>query len=81
MAELTALRGLPAGDFVCPWCGDRFQRRWIASDGVLSLEEHWRISQTCSANRGVNNQTQSKYNVRDSEIPGLRLPDTEDRDA
>jgi hypothetical protein len=47
--------------FVCPWCGATFTRRFIASDGVESLEEHWAGSPECSANRDTNNPTQSKY--------------------
>jgi hypothetical protein len=81
---MTILRGLPTGPerpFVCPWCGSRFERRHIASDGVWSLEEHWRRTPECSANRAVNNPTQSKYDIQDAEIPGLVLPDREDRDA
>jgi hypothetical protein len=77
---MTRLRGLPAGPerpFVCPWCAARF----IVRRGEESLEEHWRLSQECSRNRGVSNQTQSKYNVRDAEVPGLALSDREDRDA
>ncbi len=69
------------GPFVCPWCGATFGRRWISSDGEASLEEHWATSPACSANRSVNNPTQSKYDVVDGEMPGLRLPDGEDRDA
>jgi hypothetical protein len=80
MPELAALPGGP-GQFACTWCGATFERRWIASDGVRSLEEHWATSTACSANRTVNNPTQSKYDVVDGEMPGLRLPDGEDRDA
>ena len=66
------------GNFVCPWCGASFERRWIASDGVMSLEEHWKTSPRCSQNRHVSNQTQSKDLPADSEVimPGehvLRL--------
>lgn len=67
--------------FVCPWCGTTFARRWIASDGELSLEEHFAKNPECSANQLVNNPTQSKYDLRDPDMPGLTLPDREDRDA
>lgn len=77
---LVALPGNAGGQFVCPWCGATFARRWIASDGVPSLEEHWLQRPECSANRAVNNPTQSKYDVRDDEV-GIRLPDGEDREA
>ena len=81
MADLRVLPGNAGGGFVCPWCGATFARRWIASDGVPSLEEHFATNPECWANRGVNNPTQSKHDVRDDEGLGLRLPDDEDRDA
>ena len=81
MPELRVLPGNAGGGmFVCPWCGANFPRRH-REIGYPSLEGHWRTNPTCSANRGVNNPTQSKFDVRDSRIPELRLPDTEDRDA
>lgn len=70
----------PDARYVCPWCGATFARRWIASDGVPSLDEHWRRKPDCSANRSVNNPTQTKYDVRDDEV-GIIVPDREDRDA
>ena len=79
MAELHGLPPPPAW-FVCPWCGAGFGRRFITSDGEPSLEEHWRQSVGCSANRDVNNPTSSKNDVVDHEA-GLRLVDHEDRDA
>lgn len=41
--------------FVCPWCGDRFERR-LRGERVLeavtpSLEGHWKVAVECSANR------------------------------
>jgi hypothetical protein len=80
MADLHSLPAGPDRPFVCPWCGAKFDRRFIASDGVESLEEHWRASAICSTHRAVNNPTQSKYDVVDHET-GLRLVDREDRDA
>lgn len=66
--------------FACPWCGAAFARRFIASDGVESLEEHWARSPECSANRDTNNPTQSKYDAVDPERL-VRLIDDEDRNA
>lgn len=51
--------------FVCPWCGESFARRYIASDGVASLEEHWATDPRCKAHAHVNNQTQTKYGKAD----------------
>jgi hypothetical protein len=66
--------------FTCPWCGAAFTRRFIASDGVESLEEHWARSPECSANRATNNPTQAKYDrVDDDRL--VRLVDDEDREA
>lgn len=77
MTERLRAIGGPVGDlrFVCPWCGARFADRV----GPASLEQHWGDQPECRRNRGVNNQTQSKYDVRDD--LGLRLPDRGDRDA
>lgn len=79
MSGLQLVQG-GSGDFACPWCGARFLRRFITSDGVYSLEEHWQRSPACARNRTVNNQTQSKYDVVHREV-GITLPDREDRDA
>lgn len=46
--------------FVCPWCGGAFAHRYITSDGVPSLEEHFARSVTCGKNQKVNNPTQEK---------------------
>ena len=81
MPELRVLPGNAGGAYACPWCGRTFARRWIASDGLLSLEEHFATNPECSVNRGVNNPTQSKHDVRDDEGLGRRLQDREDRDA
>lgn len=73
--------------FACPWCGAAFTRRPVVdvlrSDapgpgGPASLEGHWQQYPACAANRGVNNPTQSKYDVTSGPV---RLPDGEDRDA
>lgn len=48
------------GPFVCPWCAATFPRRFIASDGEPSLQEHWLRNPECEANRNVSNPTQSK---------------------
>jgi hypothetical protein len=53
VSELEVVYG-DEGPFVCPWCGAQFTRRHVASDGVESLEEHWRASPECSANRMVS---------------------------
>lgn len=75
----------PREPFVCPWCGASFARRFIASDGVYSLEEHWRVSPECSSNRAVNNPTQSKYDEPPEPITvhpsTVRLLVEQDRDA
>lgn len=80
MGRLSVIPGGGGGQFACPWCGATFARRFIASDGVASLEEHWLVSPACSANRSVNNPTQSKYDVS-SPDDLVTLPDSEDRDA
>lgn len=80
MPELRVHPGNAGGDFVCPWCGATFPRR-DREIGYPSLEGHWRTNPTCSANRGVNNPTQSKYDRVDDGGLGLRLPDDQDRDA
>lgn len=43
--------------FVCPWCGDRFERR-LLGERVLeavapSLEGHWNVAVECSTNRNA----------------------------
>lgn len=42
--------------FVCTWCAASFQTH-------AGLERHWNGSPLCKRNKGVSNQTQSKYNV------------------
>lgn len=54
------------GQFVCPWCGSTFARRHVASDGVLSLEEHWQTNPRCKALASVNNPLQTKYGDADA---------------
>lgn len=58
--------------FVCPWCGLTFTRRFIASDGVMPLEEHWAADPRCRRHANVNNQTQTKYGKHDDlpQVPG-----------
>lgn len=53
--------------FVCTWCGAGFDRRY-------RLLMHWSATPECSANRTVNNPTQTKYEVRDDAV-GLRFVD------
>lgn len=62
------------GNYPCTWCGKTFQRRYIASDGIMSLEEHWTADPRCKTLARVSNQTQSKYGMADTvqDVPGER---------
>lgn len=53
--------------FVCPWCGQAFKRRYVASDGVMSLQEHFETNPRCKRNQNVNNPTQEKNMIFDED--------------
>lgn len=50
----------PKGNFICPYCAEDFQTR-------PQLAQHWLESPECARNRFVNNQTQTKYNIREDD--------------
>lgn len=69
--DFTVVQG-GKGNYPCPWCGKTFHRRYIASDGELSLEEHWLADPRCRNQAMVNNPTQSKYGMAGTvqSVPG-----------
>ena len=64
------------GRYACPFCGEKFEHRYIDSSGIVSLEEHFKKNKTCGRNKMANNPTTDKYATFEDwgiEVPGPRL--------
>lgn len=51
---------LEEGAYICTWCG----KGWPTKS---ELNRHWLRTPECNRNKGVNNPTQSKYNVEEDD--------------
>lgn len=54
---------LTKGGFICTWCSTEWPTK-------AELNRHWLRKPECNRNKGVNNPTQSKYNVKEDDNNG-----------